>query len=591
MTLLETRWQISQPPPETFLNQFKRINPLLMQVLYNRGITRPNDIKDFLTYQFTAADDPFLLKDMDIAVERITSAIKNKENIAVYGDYDADGVTGAVLLVQALRALGAERVQPYIPHRIDEGYGLNEEALEFLASGGNTLVITVDCGVRAVEQVKLAAGIGLDAIITDHHTVGNELPPAVAVVDPKRPDDEYPDNMLAGVGVAFKLVQGLVRSGLSLNGLDENDLLDLVALGTVADLAPLIKENRILVQQGLAIIHQAKRPGLEALMKKAGIRPELVSASTIGFALGPRINAAGRMGHAYQAARLLIADTKQKAGDLAENLDGLNRLRRDKTQRLTEVAEEIAATEPMDSPLLFAAHQDFPSGIVGLIASRLQEKHYRPAIVAKINEDEIVGSCRSIPEFHITEALDRCQDLLIKHGGHAAAAGFTIKKENIQELKRRLSDLAREQLEGINLIPTLNVDAELSVKDIIWEVQEAMAKLEPCGYGNPTPLFFSSSVHIPYWRKVGSDGSHLKLSLEQDGRSFDGIAFRMGDKEAQIEEYMDIVYLLEVNEWNGRTTMQLNIQDMRPATRPSVTVTQDYNNGSDGNSIENRSEP
>ncbi|MBN1317744.1 MAG: single-stranded-DNA-specific exonuclease RecJ [Anaerolineales bacterium] len=572
MTLLGTRWQIAEPPPENFLKQFKRINPLLMQVMYNRGITKPNEIKDFLTHQFIGADDPFLLQDMQLAVDRIKKAIDHKESIAIYGDYDADGVTGAVVLVQALRAMGAERVQPYIPHRIDEGYGLNEDALEFLASSGNTLVITVDCGVRAVDQVKHSARFGLDVIITDHHTVGSELPPAVAIIDPKRPGNEYPDPMLAGVGVAYKLVQGLVRTGIDLQGMHETDLLDLVALGTVADLAPLIKENRVLVQQGLEIIQQARRPGLVALMRKAGINPEKVSASTIGYAIGPRINAAGRMGHAYQAARLLITDKPQRARELADSLDSLNQLRRDKTQKLTVVAEELATREPIDSPLLFAAHEDFPSGVVGLIANRLQEKHYRPAIVAKISQDEIVGSCRSIPEFHITEALDLCQDILVKHGGHAAAAGFTVKPENLDELKHRLAKLSREQLEGINLIPSMNIDAELSVKDIIWEVQEAMARLEPCGYGNPTPLLYSPSVQIRNCRKVGSDGAHLKLMFEQDGRQFDGIAFRMGDKESQVEECMDIVYLLEVNEWNGRTSMQLNIQDMRPASKPSLTI-------------------
>jgi len=579
MSFLGTRWQVAQPPPKSHLDQFADVDPLLVQVLYNRGIAEPAAVDAFLHHRHPQSDDPFLLKGMEAAVGRIARAIEQEDPIAIYGDYDADGVTAAVLLVQALRAMGAARVQPYIPHRIEEGYGLNNDALEKLVAQGNQLVITVDCGIRGVDQVRHANQLGLDVIITDHHTVGPELPPAAAVLDPKQEGDDYPDRMLAGVGIAFKLIQGLSQAGLTLDGFAgaEDDLLDLVALGTVADLAPLLNENRTLVYRGLEVINQARRPGVAALLNQARVKPGQATATTIGFALGPRINAAGRMAHAYQAARLLITDDPAAAGCLAAELNTLNRLRQDQTREMTALAETLALDQTLveETPLLFAIHPDFPPGIVGLIASRLMDRYYRPAIVAQARGELVVGSCRSIPEFHITEALDQCGELLVRHGGHAAAAGFTVQAKNLPAFQERLAGIAKEQLSDRELVPTLNIDAELALDDIVWEAQKSLARLEPCGYANPTPLLYSSNVRVVSSRPVGSDGAHLKLVLAPwrkkhphhrgENRSFDAIAFRMGDRVDQLQGRMDIVYRLEVNEWNGRVNLQLNIQDMRPA--------------------------
>ena len=563
-SLRNTRWVIADPAPAEHYSRFPNTDRLLIQTLFNRGIATPESVQSFLDKRSQYSTDPFLLNGMKAAVQRIRQAIQDKEFIAVYGDYDADGVTASVLLTQALRAMGAGRVEPYIPHRMDEGYGLNLEALDYLHDKGNQLVITVDCGVRAVEQVAYARDLGMDVIVTDHHGVGPELPPALAIIDYKQPSDQYPEKILAGVGLAFKLVEALVQEGEELKGLVLDDLLDLVALGTVADLALLVGENRDLVDRGLKVIQAARRPGLAALMQQAGVKPQSVDTTTIGFVLGPRINAAGRMEHAYAAARLLSTPSSTQATKLARELDELNQSRQEQTRQMTTLAQELACRQE-GALLLFAAHEDFPSGIVGLIASRLQESFYRPAIVAQIRDDVVVGSCRSIPEFHITEALDQCQDLLEKHGGHAAAAGFTVRRENLPALQARLAELAQASLGAMELTPSLDVDMELDVRDIVWEVQETLAQLQPCGYGNPQPLLFSPDVVIENHYPVGRDGAHLKLFLLQDGRRFGGIAFRMGHFASELPDRVDVVYYLEVNEWNGRKDLQLNVQDMRPA--------------------------
>jgi single-stranded-DNA-specific exonuclease len=332
----------------------------------------------------------------------------------------------------------------------------------------------------------------------------------------------------------------------------------------VADLAPLLGENRSLVHRGLEIINEARRPGIAALLAKAGVQPGQATAVTIGYALGPRINAAGRMDHAYQAARLLITTDPTEAQHLAEGLSDLNRRRQDITREMTDKALALAAEDEKDPFLLFAAHRDFPSGVVGLIASRLMENHYRPAVVTQIRDNVAVGSCRSISEFHITDALDQCQSLLVKHGGHAAAAGFTVETGKLPELKARLSAIAREQLHHQVLVPKLTIDAELELSDLVF-LHRLFDSLEPCGYGNPTPLFLSSNVRVLNPRTVGRDRAHLKFTVAEDRRSFDAIAFRMGHLIGQLVDRMDCVYHLEENEWNGRINLQLNIQDMRPA--------------------------
>jgi single-stranded-DNA-specific exonuclease len=540
------------------------VHPVMCQVLFNRGLQTPAAVQAFLEGRYLERDDPFLLADMEPAVARIRRAIEQQELIVVYGDFDADGVTATVLLVQALRGLADDRrqIRPYIPDRVDEGYGLNTEALSRIKEMGASLVISVDCGIRSVAEVEYGRRLGLDMIITDHHTLGPELPPALAVINPRRPDSEYPERRLAGVGIAFKLAQALREGMVSQARFTTDELLDLVALGTVADLAPLQGENRLLVARGLAVLNQARRPGVAALAAVAGVQPGNMTAETIGFALGPRINAAGRLAHAYDAAKLLAAPDSFQAKELAQKLNRLNQDRRRLTNELSRLAEEQIAA---DAPLLFAARSDFRSGVVGLVASRLAERYYRPAIVIEQGEQESRGSCRSIPEFHITEALDEVAGLLVRHGGHAQAAGFTIRNENLPAFRERLMAIAAERLDGQELMPTISVDAELELGQVDWALNGFLSRLEPTGTENSTPLFMSRRVEVESSRPVGQDGAHLQL-IVGDGRSrFKGIAFRQADWATRMPPRVDLAYAISVNEWNGSRSLELTVQDIRAA--------------------------
>lgn len=569
MRTLKKRWQVAPPAPPSHIARFSHLHPITVQVLYNRGVTDPADVAAFLSGEGGEAN-PFDLQGMHTAVTRLRQALRTGESIAVYGDFDADGVSATVLLVQTLQELGGH-VIPYIPHRVDEGYGLHEEALTELARNGVRVVVTVDCGVRSLEEVAHANRLGLDVIVTDHHSVGPQLPEAVAVIDPKRADSRYPFGELAGVGVAYRLAQALLRSHRQSPvttqemRLNEEDLIDLVALGTVADLAPLQGENRTLVRRGLAHINRMERPGIEALCRQVGLKPGQVDATAIGYTLGPRLNAAGRLAHANVAYQLLETGYPAEAERLAEELDRLNRERRQLTLETQERARQLALDTAGEAPLLFAAAPDFRAGIVGLVASRLVDEFYRPAVVVEVGEEVSRGSARSIPEFHITNALDECADLLVRHGGHAAAAGFTVSNEHLDKLAHRLQRLATEQLAGVELTPALTVDTAVELSEMSWELQQKLAQLEPCGYANPRPLFLSRNVRLQRQRAVGNEGKHLKLALSDGRIIWDAIAFGQGEWAGKLPDQVDVVYHLEINEWNDRQQLQLNVQDIQPA--------------------------
>ncbi len=563
------RWQVTPPAPPSHIARFPHLHPITVQVLYNRGITDPTGVTAFFNGE-SGADNPFDLQDMATAVTRLRRALRNGESIAVYGDFDADGVTATALLVQTLRALGGD-VRPYIPHRVDEGYGLHKETLTQLARDGVRVIVTVDCGVRSVEEIAHANREGLDVIITDHHSIGEKLPDAVAIIDPKRSCNNYSFNELAGVGVAFKLAQALLRSHRQTPvtdqaiRLEEADLLDLVALGTVTDLVPLLGENRTLVRKGLERINRMERPGIEALCRQSGLKDGQINTSSIGYALGPRLNAAGRMGHAKVAYQLLETRYPGEAERLAEALDQLNRERRQLTSDTQEQARRLALTATDEATLLFAAAPDFQAGIVGLVASRLVDEFYCPAVVVEVGKEFSRGSARSIPEFHVTRALDQCTDMLVRHGGHAAAAGFTVATENLDKLAAKLQALATEQLSSVELVPVLNVDVETPLSQMSWELQQELDRLEPCGYANPHPLFLSRNVRVQNSRTVGTGGRHLKLALFDGRITWDAIAFRQGEWIDKLSDRVDIVYHLEINDWRGQRHLQLNVQDIRPA--------------------------
>ena len=501
------------------------------------------------------------------AVERILEALKNAEPIAIYGDYDVDGVAATAILFLTLQALGS-KVRGYIPNRFEEGYGLNKEALDLLKAEGVRLVITVDCGIRSHEEAAYARTIGLDLIISDHHQpAAGELPSALAVIDPKQEGETYPDKDLAGVGLAYKLAQAVLERRPA-ETLRAEDLLDLVALGTVADLAPLVGENRSLVHQGLQSIRLTPRQGIFSLAAVSELPRERINANAIGYILGPRLNAAGRLDSALAAFELLTTQDVQKAGALALKLDHQNHERQSLTRKIQEQAEAQVQAEEPEALILFAVHPDFNAGVVGLAASRLVESFYRPAVVGQQFADTIRCSCRSIPEFHITQALDQCADLLIRYGGHAAAAGFTVRNDLFPELKQRLLSIANRQLDGQVLRRTLHADLEVSLSDLHSGLLKHLDALQPTGFGNPEAVFVSRNVAVLSSRVVGSDGKHLKLSVSDGRVTLDAIGFRLGAWQAQLPRHLDLVYTFEMNEFNGRSMLQLNVKDLKAAGTP-----------------------
>ncbi len=564
------RWQIYPKAPDAFVDNLRPLHPVLIQVLYNRGLVEPEAVAGILE-STGALTNPFKLVGVSEAVRLIRRIVTEDGLIIIYGDYDVDGVTAVAVLVETLRAMGA-RVESYIPSREDEGYGLNPDAIRKLALDKARLLITVDCGIRSLDEVALARKLGMRLIITDHHHVGAALPYADAVINPRQPGNPPEVHELAGVGVAFKLAQALIRTNSRVplpttqRELSEDDLLDLVALGTVADMVDLLKENHTLVARGLERINAGRRPGLSALLREAGIRPGSVTTRTISFALAPRLNAAGRIDEAMIALNLLLAPDMAAAVPLAQELDKLNEKRREIASAVRETAYEIVMAEGKLPPLIFAASETFPAGVVGLAANRLLDEFYRPAVVVSVEAEYSKGSARSIPEFHITEALDRLDGLLVRHGGHAAAAGFTVVTSRLEELHARLLELAAEAVGDRILVPTLAVDAEVPLGELSWELYEALERLQPFGFGNQVPVLVSRCVKVLNARAVGGEGRHLKLYVaDRSGKSWDAIAFRQGHWAGRVPGWIDVAYLLEKNEWNERTTLQLNVQDLHPA--------------------------
>jgi single-stranded-DNA-specific exonuclease len=565
----QKNWRVHPEITPEANQALENFDPIFRQILFNRGYATEDKASRFLLAIPDYDTDPFQLKDMQKAVERITLALQEKETIAIYGDYDVDGVTATALLVLLLQALGAQ-VQGYIPNRFEEGYGVNKEALTALQDQGVKLVITVDCGIRSLVEAQHAQELGLDLIITDHHHPSNEMPLALATINPKQPGDFYPDKDLAGVGLAYKLgdalLQHLSNTGIPFPpGLKIENYLDLVALGTVADLAPLVGENRYMVRAGLQAIRAGQRQGLRSLMGVAGVNAAKIVATDIGFMLGPRLNASGRLESALASLNLLMTGSVAEAGLLAQQLDNQNRERQKITREIQAQAEEIALAQDPQALLLMAAHPQFNPGVVGLAASRLTDLYYRPTIVAHQGEEFTRGSCRSIPEFHITDALDQCADLLEHHGGHAAAAGFTIRNERLPELLSRLQNIAQVQLSERILAPTLHADVEVALSDLQTGLLDDLEGLQPTGYGNPQASFVSRNLKVTSHKTVGKDAAHLKLSVTDGWVTFDAIAFRQGSWWGHLPERIDLLYTFEKNEYNGWTSLQLNVRDIKPA--------------------------
>jgi single-stranded-DNA-specific exonuclease len=565
--LNHSRWNLLPPAPDEFLAGSMGFSGLMAQLLFNRGLNDPSRMDLFLVGDERLAGDPFLLPDMHPAVSRIYRALLSGEKMAVYGDFDVDGVTSTALMVQGLASLGG-MVLPYIPHRISEGHGLRVAAIEELKDQGVNLIITVDCGITDIEEVKHANKLGMTVIITDHHTPPAAIPPAFATVNPKLNGCEYPFNELAGVGVAYKVLQALLSSLGKEDQIEQH--MDLVAIGTVADMVPLVSENRYLVKRGLKTLNKSPRLGLKEIVTRAGLSAGALDAESITWCLSPWLNASGRLEHAIASYRLLTTTSPQEGRDLAALLGQQNVERQRLTAKaMLEARAQISAQGL--APLIMLCNKEFPLGIAGPVAGKLSEEYYRPVIIVNIDDKTASGSSRSIPEFNIISALNQCTGLLGRYGGHAQAAGFTLPAKNIPLLQKALIEIAQNQLKDVDLRPRINIDAEVSLAELDSNTYQLMQKLAPFGKGNPLPIFLSRAVQVAGCRTMGNEQQHLRLKLKQHGTLFDGVAFKLGDSFSDVVDNLDIVYNLELDRWSGVENLRLNILSFSPSTESIPT--------------------
>ena len=539
----------------------KGVNPLVSVFLASRGITDINDVYSVIGNNPGPFYDPLLMTDMKKAVSRIKKAVKSKERIAIYGDYDVDGMTSAALLATWLRSKNAD-YEIYIPGRFDEGYGLNNAALDTLKSNGVSLVITVDCGITAIEEALYAKSIDLDLVITDHHECRDSLPEACAVVDPKRPDCKYPYKSLAGVGVAFKLVCALEGDYLSDDIFKQYS--EFVAIGTVADVMPVIGENRELIKRGLIVLNTSPRPGLRCLLKEISIEPGKATASTIGFTIAPRLNAAGRMGKSELSVDLLLTESSCDAEKLSVELCGLNSERRSLEQKIYEEAELMLSKPVPDEPIVLAK-QGWYQGVTGIIAAKMAERYKLPVIIISIDDDGMGrGSCRSSGSFPLYDALCTCEDILSNFGGHEMAAGVTVAEENIEELQRRIVESYRSNANK-KTEPGLMLDFEVEKPELLTiQNIEALEHLEPFGNGYPSPCLCILGAIVSSTQSIGA-GKHSKLKVEKSGKTLDCVFFSVSTDDLGVSEgdVVDLAFEPRVNEFRGRSSVQLQLFDIR----------------------------
>jgi len=578
---MDKRWVIKDRGEELIIKQLSRelnIDQHLANLLVQRGIHSFDQAKSFFRPSLDDLHDPFLLKDMDKAINRIEQAINNGEKILVYGDYDVDGTTAVSLVYQFLRKF-TDKVDFYIPDRYNEGYGISYQGIDFAAGHGFSLVITLDCGIKAVEKINDAKAKGVDFIICDHHRPGAEIPSAIAVLDPKRTDCTYPYKELSGCGIGFKLIQAYAqKNDIPFEELKE--YLDLVVVSIAADIVDITGENRILAYYGLKLINIRPRPGIEAILKYSNIlkkRPDdsdlffnrELSITDLVFLIGPRINAAGRIESGKNSVKLLIADNYKEAMEIGKQIDTYNTERKSldatATQQATEMISSDEKLKQARATVVF--HPDWHRGVIGIVASRLTETFYRPTIVFTQADDLVTGSARSVKDFDIYDAIDSCSDLLEHFGGHKFAAGLSMKRKNLELFSQRFEEIVAERLQGIELVPEMLIDAKLPLFSIHSRFFNILKQFSPFGPGNLAPLFVTKGVvNAGGTRIVGKN--HLKLNVvhpEVHGGPFSGIAFQQGSHLTHIEKGIpfDLCYHIEENEWNGTVTLQLNVKDIK----------------------------
>ena len=554
-------WRVTPRISEETSNRLAPFSPLAAQLLHNRGITELPEAEVFLARDERLLEDPLRLPNMERAILRIQRAMLDGETVGIFGDFDTDGITGTALLAEGLTGLGI-RVIPYLPHRVDEGHGLNSQAVSSLHNQGVTLLITVDCGVTSFAEVEEAASLGMDTIITDHHVPPAQHPPAWAIVNPKLEESSYPFPHLAGVGLALKLTQGLYNHlGLPW----DKRMLQLAALGTITDVVPLIGENRYIVAAGLRSLSTDPRPGLKELLRLGGMDGGEVDTEAISFILGPRLNAPGRLEHAITSYNLLCAPTLEEAQPLAREMERLNRERQELTRKAMDRANQQMEDAGPSDLLMLLWDEEYTPGIVGLVASRLVDEHYLPAIVVAVDGKLGRGSARSIPEFNLASALTECHDLFVRFGGHALAAGFVIDKQGLPALRERLLTIARRELSHLSLEPTLRVDAHVRLSSVTGANFQFLQDLGPYGESNPTPVFLTKGVEVADVHKMGNQGQHLRLKLKHGGALWDAVAFGQGEAWQEDTGLLDVVYSVGVDRWRGANTFRMLIEDFHPS--------------------------
>jgi single-stranded-DNA-specific exonuclease len=561
------------------ISQGLGISPIVAQILVNRGIREMEQAREFLVVSPANLLSPFLLNDMDRAVDRLLTAMEKGQKILIYGDYDVDGVSATSLFTLFFRSQGVE-ADRYIPDRMTEGYGLNVAAMATIRDRGASVIITADCGTTSFQEIEAARAYGMDVIITDHHEPAPELPRAYALLNPNRRDSVYPFKGLTGVGVAFKLAQGILMRKAGRAGTDGRtaalapdfppelyDYLDLVTLGTIADVAPIIGENRFFIKEGLQLLTRARRTGIAALKEVAGVKGAEASVGMVGFSLAPRLNAAGRLSRADDGVQLLTTGDHEEAMDIARRLDRVNMERQKIEEQIRKEAREqvLQQRDVEKEGVIVLESSSWHPGVIGIVASKIAEEFFRPAVLIAVGPDGIgKGSARSIPAFHLYEALAECRPLLEGFGGHKYAAGLTIRSENIPALRTRLSEVARQTLKAEDFIPRLKVDMEVELGGISFALLKEMDLLSPFGVANPEPVLTSRGIDVTAPKIVGR--GHLKMRARQGQVSVDTIGFQMGDTYRQFttgEQRVDMAYTPELNLWNGTYGVQLRLRDLR----------------------------
>ena len=562
---MNKKWEVYEVNQETIkkIEEEYQISPLLANILVNRNITSKEKIELFLNPKRNDFHDPFLMPDMECAVNRILKAMENKEKTIIYGDYDVDGITSITVLKQFLKERGLE-VGEYTPNRLSEGYGLNKTAIKNIYEQGYNLIITVDCGISGIEEIDYANSLGMEVVVTDHHEPGDSLPNALAVVDAKRKDNKYPFNQLAGVGVVFKLIQAI---SMKLN-LDEKEYLkylDIVCVGTISDIVPLMDENRVIAKLGLKLVNITKNIGLKTLLHSIGYRK--IDSGSISFGVAPRINACGRMGAQEKALKLFLTESFEEANQITQELNSYNQERQQTEKRIFEEAVQKVEKEEKNNPCLILGSEGWHHGVIGIVASKITDIYFKPSILICFEEEEGKGSGRSIPGFDLHEALMNNPKYIEKFGGHSMAIGITLKKENFENFKKEFNEYA-ENCHIHDIIPIIKIDKEIILKEISLEAVKDLALLEPYGEGNKMPTFLIKSLKINSIRTL-SEGKHLKMTLQQDSYMIDAIGFNMGDiaQKYLIGDKVDVVGSLELNQFGGIEQVQINVKDMRKSTK------------------------